>query len=130
LSLLPGAGTLDVLMIGGVRRRSEAWTGAAMWAQLVKMTLRSDGDPDVAGLMSQLQAAEQPDSGLLRTLTMRDQENPRTVYTLVVFDSEEKARAREQDPRRAEALTAVRAAMAEMFDGPAEFTNLTVLWDS
>ena len=39
---------------------------------------------------------------LLQTLTMRDQNDPELVYTLVVFESEEKARAREQDPRRQE----------------------------
>jgi hypothetical protein len=48
------------------------------------------------------------------------------VYTLVVFESEDKARAREQDPRRQEALQAARAIMADIFDGPPEFTDLTV----
>ena len=38
----------------------------------------------------------------MQTLTMRDQNDPELVYTLVVFESEEKARAREQDPRRQE----------------------------
>ncbi len=101
-----------------------------MWAQLIKMTLRSETDGGLSGLMAQLQKAEQPDSGLLRTMTMRDQADPRTVYTLVVFESEEKARVREQDPRRAEALTAVRATMSEMFDGAAEFTDLTVVFEA
>ena len=57
-------------------------------------------EADIKGLMEQLQAAEQPDSGLLRTTTMRDINDPSLVYTLVVFESEEKARARENDPRR------------------------------
>jgi hypothetical protein len=48
------------------------------------------------------------------------------VYALVVFDSEEKARAREQDPRRQEALQAARAMMADIFDRPPQFTDLTV----
>ena len=49
------------------------------------------------------------------------------MYTLVVFDSEEKARAREQDPRRQERLQAARAMMADIFDGPPEFTDLSVV---
>jgi len=46
---------------------------------------------------------------------------------LVVFESEEKARARESDPRRQEGLQAVRAVMAEIFDGPPEFVDLAVV---
>ena len=47
-----------------------------------------------------------------------------------MFESEEKARAREQDPRRQEGLKAIQAAMADILAGPPEFTDLTVadLW--
>ncbi|HEY6274869.1 MAG TPA: hypothetical protein VIX86_00920 [Streptosporangiaceae bacterium] len=48
------------------------------------------------------------------------------AYTLVVFESEEKARASEWDPRRQERLQAVRAALAEVLAGPVEFVDLTV----
>ena len=60
---------------------------------------------------------------------MRDQNDPSRVYTLVLFESEEKARARERDERRQEGLAEVRATMAEIFDGPAEFADLTVIND-
>jgi len=96
-----------------------------MWAQLIKMELKPGEDP--AEVFEQIRAAEQPGSGLVRSVVMRDQADPSQVYTLVVFESEEKARAREQDPRRAEALQAVRAAMSEIFEGPPEFTDLTVV---
>jgi hypothetical protein len=43
-----------------------------------------------------------------------------------VFESEEKARAREQDSRRQEALQDVRAMMADILDGPPEFVDLVV----
>ena len=100
-----------------------------MWAQLITMRLKPGGDANLAKLMEQLSAAEQPDSGLLRTTTMRDIKDPSRVYTLVVFESEEKARARENDPRRVEALQAVRATMADLFEGGAEFVDLTVDYD-
>jgi hypothetical protein len=69
-----------------------------MWAQLITMRLKPGND--TAELDKQIRAAEQPGSGLVRTLVMHDQKDPSQVYALVVFDSEEKARAREQDPRR------------------------------
>jgi hypothetical protein len=44
-----------------------------------------------------------------------------------MFESEEeKARAREQDPRRQEGLKAMQATMADILAGPPEFTDLTV----
>jgi quinol monooxygenase YgiN len=95
-----------------------------MWAQLIKMRLRPGSD--TAELDNQIRAAEQPGSGLVRTLVMHDQKDPGQVYALVVFESEAKARAREQDPRRQEALQAARAMMADIFDGPPEFTDLRV----
>ena len=47
----------------------------------------------------------------------------------VVFESEEKARARENDPRRQEGLAEARTTMMEIFDGAPEFTDLTVIDD-
>jgi quinol monooxygenase YgiN len=94
------------------------------------MTLRTENDEGVRDVMQQLQAAEQPDSGLLRTTTMRDRNDPRSIYTLVVFESEEKARQREQDPRRGEALASVRTAMADLFEGAPEFTDMTVVYEA
>ncbi len=78
-----------------------------MRAQLITTRLKpgtGTAEPD-----DQLRAAEQPGSGLVRTLVMRDQADSGQAYTLVVFESEDKARAREQDPRRQEALQAARA---------------------
>ena len=98
-----------------------------MWAQLIKVQLKPGKDLAVAA--AQLRAAEQPGSGLVREMFMRDQKDPGQAYILAVFESEEKARAREQDERRQEGLTAARATMAEIFDGPPEFTDLTVVDD-
>ena len=96
-----------------------------MWAQLIRMRLQPD--KDMAEMAEQIRAAEQEGSGLVRTLLMRDETDHSRVYTLVVFESEEKARAREQDPRRSERLEAARSIMADIFDGPPEFTDLEVL---
>lgn len=58
---------------------------------------------------------------------MQDQNDPSRVYTLVVFESEEHARARENDPVRQDALKAARATMVDIFETPPEFVDLTVL---
>jgi len=60
---------------------------------------------------------------------MRDQQDPAKLYTLVLFESEQKAREREADPRREAGLKAVRATLADIMAGPPEFTNLTVAED-
>ncbi|MGO9197622.1 MAG: putative quinol monooxygenase [Acidimicrobiales bacterium] len=101
-----------------------------MWAQLITMRLKPGKEGDLPRLYEQLRAVEQPGTGLLRTMAMQDQKDPSRVYNFVIFESEEKARAREQDPRRQEGLQAVRETMAEIFDGPPEFVDLTVVEDT
>ena len=96
-----------------------------MWAQL--MSFRLKPGKNTAGLREQLQAVEQPDPGLLRTMIMQDQKDPDHFCTLVVFESEEKARAREADPRRLEGLRVLRAMLADRLACPPEFTDLAVV---
>jgi quinol monooxygenase YgiN len=98
-----------------------------MWAQLITTRLKPGREEDLSKLIEQLRAAEQSESGLVRSTAMRDQNDPSRVYMLAVFESEEKARARENDPRREEGLQAARATMAEIFDGSPEFVDLTVV---
>ena len=83
--------------IGSSRHRRE---GRTMWAQLITMRLKPGKDAELATLIDQLRAAEQPNSGLVRSLALRDQKDPQRVSFLVVFESEERARAREDDERR------------------------------
>jgi len=98
-----------------------------MWAQIIKTQLKPGMDAEYVALMDQFKAIEQPDSGLVRTLAMRDAKDPQTVYMMVVFESEEKARLREKDPRRAEGLKAAGETMGRIFDGEMKFVDLDVL---
>ncbi len=100
-----------------------------MWAQLMKMRVQPGKQGDLPGLFEQLRGFEQDGSGLIRTLAMQDQNDPLQAYVLVVFESEEVARARESDPRREEGMKAVRATMSDVFVGPTEFVDLHVLQD-
>ena len=95
-----------------------------MWAQLIKVRLKPGKDLAVAA--AQLRAAEQPGSGLVREMFMRDQKDPDQAYILAVFESEETARTRERDPRRREGQQAMQATMADVLAGPPEFADLTV----
>ena len=98
-----------------------------MWAQLITIRFKPGKEDALTEIIDQLQAAEQPDSGFLRQIAMRDQDDPDRFLVLALFESEEKARMRESDPRREEGLKAIRAAMAESLDGAPEFTNLGVV---
>jgi quinol monooxygenase YgiN len=100
-----------------------------MWAQLIIMRVKPGKEADVPRLYELLEAAEQPGSGLVRTTGARDRKDPNRLYNFVVFESEEMARAREQDARRQEALAEVRTLMGEILDGPPEFVDLGVIHD-
>lgn len=96
-----------------------------MWAQLIKLRLQPGFD--MTGMADVLKRYEQPDSGLLRELFMHDSKDADSAYVLVLFESEEKAREREQDPRRAEGQAALQELMAKALAGAPEFTDLTVV---
>jgi quinol monooxygenase YgiN len=98
-----------------------------MWAQLITIRFKAGKEAGLTEMIDQLQAAQQPDSGLLRHIAMQDQNDPSRFLMLALFESEDKARARENDPRREEGLKAMRATMMENIDGAPEFTNLNVL---
>ena len=98
-----------------------------MWAQL--MAWRVKPGRALSGVREALPAAEQAGSGLLRTIIMRDQKDHEQYFTLVVFESEDKARAREGDPRREEGLKVVRELLADLLEGPPQFHDLDVVED-
>ena len=101
-----------------------------MWAQLITTRLKAGQEGALPRLAEALRKAEQPGSGMVRSLLMQDAHDPGKAYMLVVFESEEKARAREADPKRQEGLQAARAVMAEIFDGAPEFLDLTIAVES
>jgi quinol monooxygenase YgiN len=97
-----------------------------MWAQLIKMRVKPGKEDQLEGLFHSLQEFEQPGSGLIRTLVMRDKNDPSMIYAMPMFESEEAARKRESDPVRQEGLKGVQATMADVFEAPA-FVDLQVI---
>ncbi|HEV3327815.1 MAG TPA: hypothetical protein VGZ33_00320 [Acidimicrobiales bacterium] len=100
-----------------------------MWAQLITVRLKPGKEGELAGLLERLDAIEQPGSGLLRHTLLQDVADPSAAQFLIVFESEERAREREQDPRRAPGLEDLRTTMADLYDGPPVFTEFNVVAD-
>ena|ERR1700683_1116967 len=100
-----------------------------MWAQMITSRLKPGKEGNLVTLTAQLKAAERPSSGLVHATATRDSKDPNRVIMFIVFESEEKAREREGDPRRQEELTEARTTMMEIFEGAPDFTDLTVIDD-
>jgi DNA-binding transcriptional MerR regulator len=105
--------------LAGTRRK-----GIGMWAQLIKARLKPG--TELGAVAKLLESYEQQGSGLIRELFMQDQKDPDTAYILAVFESEEKAREREADPRRAEGQQKLKELLGELLAGPPEFVDFTV----
>jgi hypothetical protein len=102
-----------------------------MWAQLIRTRLAEGrGDEDLLRLEDELRAMEKPGNGWLRTTMSRDQNDPSELYILVLFESEEVARAREQDPERVAGMQNARELMSEIFASPPQFVDLIVVNES
>jgi hypothetical protein len=63
-----------------------------MWAQMITTRIKDGSEAQLAKLFQQLRDAEQPGSGLLRTLALRDQNDPSSPSR--------RARCRESDDGR------------------------------
>ena len=98
-----------------------------MWAQLQRVSTKADSEAELLHVFEQLRAIEQADSGLLQTLVLRSQNDPTQTFVVVVFESEDHARAREEDPRRQEPLERIRTALGDVLNGPPEFFDCDVL---
>ena len=98
-----------------------------MWAQIIKTRLKDGREGDYIDLMKHLDSAEKPGYGLMHSYAARDQKDPNSVYMIVVFESEEKARMREADEERRTSLEPARRLMGEIFEGPVEFIDLDIV---
>jgi hypothetical protein len=62
-------------------------------------------------------------TGLVRSFTLRNQNDPAELYGLVILESEDQARARERDPE----THAVVMRLQDVMDGPPEFVDFSVV---
>ena len=101
-----------------------------MFGQVMVMDVKPDRVGDLPRIFELLAEAEQPDSGWLRTVVLRDRGDAHRLFTVVVFENEEKARTRENDPRRTEKLSEAQALLREVLAAPPQFHDCDVLLDS
>jgi hypothetical protein len=100
----------------------------AMWAQLVKMRVRSGQEGELQRIESEWEdkVGRGTDSGWQRTLIFQSAKDPSETYLLVFFESEEKARRSEQSP----AHQAMLNPMMQLVDGQPEYVDLTPVQES
>ena len=80
-------------------------------------------------VVATLKAGEQPESGLIREMFLQDQKDPERFSIVALFESEQAARAREADPRRAATSAQMREILGEILAAPPQFTDCTVVED-
>jgi hypothetical protein len=78
-------------------------------------------------LIELLGSFEQPGSGLVRRVAMRDRNHTSRVGTLAVVQKREEGDARGRGPRRRQGARVRRAKSGKIIDGTAEFVDLTVV---
>lgn len=98
-----------------------------MWVQIISVQVNPGENID--RVIATLKAGEQPGSGLIRELFLQDQKDPQRFSIVAMFESEEQARAREADPRRADTSAQMRTIMGEILAAPPQFTDCTVVED-
>jgi hypothetical protein len=100
-----------------------------MWAQLMKFRL-ADGVTEEKMAETRRRWEDEvgrgTDSGWKRIVVFRDQHDPAMIYQLVYFESEEKARANERNPKHLAMLEQLNALMG----GEPEFVDLIPIEES
>jgi hypothetical protein len=99
-----------------------------MWAQLVKLRIQAGSVERFQQLDQQWQeqVGRGAGSGWVRSLTFQKANDPHEWYELVFFESEEKARANEQNQKHQEVLQQ----MLLLIDGQPEYVDLTPVQES
>lgn len=94
-----------------------------MWAQLLKFQVRPGTADELDEIYQEVDAQTGPETGWVRSYSLRNRKNPDKVYALVIFDSEEKARAYEQSPEQAKLIERT----GELMDGTPEFVDFDLV---
>ena len=94
-----------------------------MWAQIVKSRMKPGVEGDIAEVREQIRSRISQRPGLVRSFWMRNQRDPQEYYTLVVFESEEQARAGERELDQDPVFQRVR----DLGEGTPEFIDLEVI---
>jgi quinol monooxygenase YgiN len=95
-----------------------------MWAQLVKTWIKPGQEAELQRIQEEFVERErQNPTGWLRSIRLQNQNDPQESYNIVFFESEEKARQREQTPEQQAMVQRLQACM----EGPPEFVDFNVV---
>jgi heme-degrading monooxygenase HmoA len=98
-----------------------------MWAQLIKARMKPGREDDIQRLQQEFEARGRDGStGWVRSFGLQNQNDPQEYYTLVFFESEEKARENERTPEQA----AMVQRLQDHFEGPPEFVDLIPFYEA
>ena len=90
-----------------------------MWAQLVKARVKVGREEELRRLYQEASSTSSPDSGWVRSLSLRNQNDPQEIYGVIIFESEARAREYERSSEQAE-LT---GHLGDLMDGTPEFVD-------
>ena len=92
-----------------------------MWAQLIKARVKPGREDEIRQLQEGLEARSRTgDTGWLRSINLQGQDDPQVYYSLVFFESEQKARQNESTAEQQELVRRLQ----DCFEGRPEFVNL------
>lgn len=90
-----------------------------MWAQLIKATIKPGREDEVRQIYDEYDRQIDAGTGWVRSLSLVNRNNPREMYGLVMFESEDKAREYEQSGQQSEMTTR----LGDCMDGPPDFID-------
>jgi quinol monooxygenase YgiN len=96
----------------------------SMWAQLIKARFKPGQEDEARRIQEEIAERErQSPTGWVRSIRLQNQNDPQEFYSLIFFESEEKARQREQSPEQQALVQRIWACM----DGRPEFVDFNVV---
>lgn len=96
-----------------------------MWAQIIKARLKPNSEAEMKQLMDEIEG-ETPQSPFVGSIALENQNNPGEYYTVVLFESEEAARANENTPEQQARVQKIQA----LYEGQPEFVDCRVVHET
>jgi heme-degrading monooxygenase HmoA len=97
-----------------------------MWAQLIKARIRPGKEDEARNLTQEFEAEAGGNHPWVALTACVSRNDPNESYTLVVFESEERARENERSPEQAKRFER----MMQIYDGQPEFVDLDVVYQN
>ena len=97
-----------------------------MWAQMLKTRIQPGQEEALQNLPQELdEQFRGEEGGPRRVVVLKDRKDDGVYYTLVFFESEERARQYENSP----AQQAIQQRMSQVWAGQPEYTDLDVVYE-